>query len=601
MKLNTIKHLSLKAAALCLGATITFGVSSCSDLLDQESDHATYPDKDHLTNPKDTVYSVLGIINKLQVIADRTILLGEARGDLVDVTSTTPADLRNVALFQIGDSNIYNSPRDYYAVINNCNYFLSKADTALKNNRNEYIFRKEFAAVKAYRAWTYLQLAINYGKVPFITEPILSNSDADKDYPRYDIQQICDYFISDLAPYVSIAHPGYGSIRNTNSDFFYFPIYVLLGDLNLWGGHYKEAALNYYNYIATVNGTNSTYAIGTYGTSWVRNSTKWLNASDHWSYTCFYSAEALTPGASELITMIPGDSIPSEGNYSQLRNTFNSNEQNNYSPSLVPSEALKQLSKSQTYCHLTNDNKVVYVPSTLDYERSGDLRLMATWNSSSATINGKRYDNIQNIYKYATRNIHLYRRAMVYLRMAEALNRAGYPRFAFEILKNGVNNASIEANVIPYYTADSSYIKQFNFPNNRYILRTSTERTDENTMGLHSRGAGWSEYNQYYTLPDDTTITDSLARIDYQILGVEDLIMDEEALEFAFEGYRYYDLLRVALRRGDASYLANRILARKGVNGGSAVNEDDLKKDDVLFMSWKGKIGPKWDKTHYFN
>jgi hypothetical protein len=33
-------------------------------------------------------------------------------------------------------------------------------------------------------------------------------------------------------------------------------------------------------------------------------------------------------------------------------------------------------------------------------------------------------------------------------------------------------------------------------------------------------------------------------------------------LESAFEGYRYYDLMRVALRRGDVDYLARRVAAR---------------------------------------
>ena len=36
------------------------------------------------------------------------------------------------------------------------------------------------------------------------------------------------------------------------------------------------------------------------------------------------------------------------------------------------------------------------------------------------------------------------------------------------------------------------------------------------------------------------------------------------ALEGAFEGYRYYDLMRVALRRGDAAYLADPVSKRNG-------------------------------------
>ena len=238
MKRNIFKAFPAFAMMLLL--------ASCGDFFDQESDHVIYADKGHLGNATDTIYSVTGIMNKMQVISDRTFLLGEVRGDLMDINDYTPADLRDMARFDIGDNNAYNSPRDYYAIINNCNYFIANADTALKNNRNEYIFMREYAAVKAFRAWTYLQLVLNYGQVPFVTDPILSNADANKDYPMKGIQEVCDYFISDIEKFATIETPRYGTIRSNDSRFFYFPIYILLGDLNLWAGHYKEAALNYY-------------------------------------------------------------------------------------------------------------------------------------------------------------------------------------------------------------------------------------------------------------------------------------------------------------------------------------------------------------------
>ena len=178
--------------------------TSCSDFLYDDSDIVTYADKNHLTSDADTLWSVAGIMNKLQVVADRTILLGELRGDLVSVTPYADADIRDVASFNIGTDNRYNDIADYYAIVNNCNYFLANADTALRNSRNETIFMKEYAAVKAYRAWTYLQLATIYGRVPLITEPILTKEQGEKDYRECDIQEICRYFAADIAPYADM-------------------------------------------------------------------------------------------------------------------------------------------------------------------------------------------------------------------------------------------------------------------------------------------------------------------------------------------------------------------------------------------------------------
>lgn len=563
--------------------------SACSDLLDQESERVIDANKSHLDNASDSLYSVVGIMNKMQALGDRTVLLGELRGDLVDVTNNTSASLRDIANFQVGSDNPYNTPRDYYAVINNCNYFIAKADTSLKNNRNEKIFLKEYAAVKAFRAWTYLQLALNYGKVPFVTTPVLSKDDADYNYEKKDIKGVCEYLINDLAPLADVEYPNYGTIRDNNSRLFYFPIYVLLGDLNLWAGNYREAALNYYKYISTRNGRNSSYPVGMYRVAWNQGDSKWNNFSDSWSSNSFGSWVENVNANTELITEIPGDSIPSEGNYSQLKNYFNSNSDNDYKVSIVASQALKDISQSQRYCHVNAANEVVYAPNDLSNNRGGDLRLAATFTDRSTNFehNGEKVESYVQNSKYTSRNIHIYRRAMVYLRMAEALNRAGFPRFAFAILKTGVNNDVMDEEILPYYPDDEEFLKQFDFPTNRYKLRTRALNSDENTIGIHSHGTGWAELNDEYVYPEK----DNLAEEEE---AVEDLVINEEALEFAFEGTRFYDLMRVALRRNDPSYLANRIYQRRGAEQTGVMQGligVDLNDMNNWYLNWNGQLG----------
>lgn len=570
-------------------------LSSCSDFFEQESEHVTFTDKMHLNSPSDTIYSLIGIISKMQALGDRTILLGEARGDLVDVTSATSADLRELAQFDVKDDNIYNSPRDYYAVINNCNLYIAKADTALKDNRNKNIFIREYAAVKAYRAWTYLQLAINYGRVPFYTEPLLTKEQSDATYETKDIVDLCNWLANDIAPLANEEYPVLGNIGITDSRFLYFPINIVLGDLNLWAGNYKAAALAYYKAITTVNGPNSFYPISSSSVAWDGTGT-WSKINDTWSNL---SISEVYYNNRELITMIAGDSIPSDGNYSQLRGIFNSMPENNYKVSLVPSQAMKDISAEQVYCQVTEDGDTIYAPRNLSDNRAGDLRLSASWLLRQNFSYNDRQIDFQRIMKHQTRNIHIYRRATLYLRLAEALNRAGYPHFAYQILASGVNDKVIANTVLPYCStaADSAFVSQFSFPgtsNSGYqVVDFSIPSQAYNTIGLHSRGSGWSQANIYYQMPDDSTLN-AADRLAYQIDKVEKMIVDEGALEFAFEGTRYYDLLRVALRRNDPSFLANHIYNRRGADRVSEMKSEikkDLMNTKNWFLNWNGKIG----------
>jgi hypothetical protein len=594
--------------------------TSCEKFFEQDSDDVLYADKDHLNNAVDTVYSVVGIMNKLQAIADRTILLGEVRGDLIDLTSTASSDLRDLATFNVGDDNVYNAPRDYYAVINNCNYFIANANTALKSNRDEFIFMKEYAAVKAIRAWTYLQLVINYGRVPFVTEPVLSKEDAERQYEMYDIEAVCRYFLNDLASIPELyntSYPAYRTIRSTDSRYFFFPLSIIRGELNLWLGSvtqnkefYRQAALNYYKYISQRNGTGTAYPIGLSLRMWRPGSSSWT-ATQSVNINEAFNAESESSSnytTKELITMIPGDSIRAEGNYSELRNLFNSTEDNQYKPSLTPSQAIQDISAAQVNCCLSTVRSdgsvsVAYAPQGLSKHQSGDLRLSNVWSEGYAfnTVSSELVET-QSILKYQTRNVHIYRRQMVYLRMAEALNQAGYPRMAFQMLAQGVNNKVKNDTIYKFYSEnDSLLLAQFDFPETLYGLFTvsdvvsSTFLASHNTIGIHTRGSGWTPRNEYYVMPDDTTITDPEARLARQIAGVDSLILNESALELAFEGTRYYDVMRYAMRQSNpGEAMAKIIYGRRGESRRAEMQgtiKKDLNNKANWFLNWNGKIG----------
>ena len=119
------------------------GFTACEDMLDVSSTSIQYEDQHTLNSAGDSLYSVAGSLSKLQNIADRTVLLGELRADLVTDNENTEKDLRELINHDVKAGNAYLDYSDYYAVINNCNYYLAHADTAYIKN-GERIFIKEY-------------------------------------------------------------------------------------------------------------------------------------------------------------------------------------------------------------------------------------------------------------------------------------------------------------------------------------------------------------------------------------------------------------------------------------------------------------------------
>ena len=547
---------------LALLAMMGTSIISCDDMLDMGNDDVLYADENHLTQGTDTVNSFVGILAQLQKIAVRTNLYGELRGDLVVVNNNANADLKAISNFEVTDSNAYNNPRDYYSVINNCNYYLANADTTLMERRYDAttlsaydfrVFQAEYCAVRAIRAWVYLQLAQVYGdNIPLVTEPILSLDDANdilEGTEKKSFEQICDYFIEDLKPYVSwfaypYHHDTYG--YSMPARMAVMPIQLVLGDLYLWSASLKggdaalagQAAKCYYDYISwlptelgvdnntgykqkTVTTANRTYwLVNNFITS---NFNSFAESNAYWSTTSFGTAN------SEVISAIAMDSLASEDNYNALRVLYNYDRENeNVEASIAPSQVCCDYSDSQVYGQIYNDGSQLvfgFVPKNVLNETMvarhyvGDLRLAA--NLSLNRLRDNDWES-QTIWKtYMAQDVIVYRTGQVYLRMAEALNMAGYPKFALAILTVGLDNTVIENEVLRECNtkADSTFVQYFDFPSrffktrvlNYTIIGTDVTVTyhlaenaqDVNQIGIHARGSGFYPRNPFYYDPSN--------------------------------------------------------------------------------------------------
>lgn len=575
----------MKYRNIAIAATALLFTVSCGDMLDTDSGIVEFEKDNRITEASDTVYNMLGIINKMQVVAERNAIVGEVRSDLVSITDKASADLKALADFTATTENSYNRVSDYYAVINNCNNFIAKADTTL-SLKGIKVFKREYVAAKVFRAWAYLQAVQIYGKLPLVTEPVYSESQAEREMQKApsDIKTICSYLAEDLKPYVNERVPNYGS--NIIPQRAFIPVRVMLGDLYLWAEDYENAAKSYYDYLTLQENPQPTEMMYN---RWGTNSKEFTEENSP-------SMEYRIMGSpwydhTEAISNITLESQPYYGNQTQLYYLYNSDvDHNNGYASLRPSKQMREIFKRQHYTHLYIDNSnhrdTVGGPTTDqlgDYYKyiQGDLRYHCFY--SDREVNRDEYSPysplMQTVDKFTASGFNIYRRSMIYLRFAEALNRLNYPQTAMAILKYGLCQTYINEHIDETERLAAA----------RFLTWDPVKFTTSNTMGIHGHGCGYVECDTvYYILPQPATaLATRQDTVAYQVPLVEDMIIEEMALEGAYEGNRFYDLMRVALRRNDPNYLAERVALRDGTGTPNATLLDLLKTTSNWYLPVK--------------
>ncbi len=327
---------------LGMGAATT----SCEDMFEAENNLVT-PD----LAPKDTIYQMMGIVQRMQKLAERTVLLGEVRADLLDVDpihatahlqglydntpdKTQPYD----PIKKVG--NIYNQPTDYYAVINSCNIYLAYVDS-LQKTYGTYKYEKEICATKCFRAWCYLELVKIYGPVPFVQQPILTTDAAEAIVANpenvLDMEAVIDKCIDDLQKYPSMEknnelRPSYsGKWNEISFGNFFIPVRALLAELYMWKGtcsgnpeDYKLAVSMYHDFFCYPNEERN---VGRYLKIWDRWDGDNFGLNDY--QDSYYNRFSVSM-TDENLGVIPCDTAAFYGNYNNISEIFNSMYKNNY-------------------------------------------------------------------------------------------------------------------------------------------------------------------------------------------------------------------------------------------------------------------------------
>ena len=608
---HTFRFKGLGLALLPVYLCAALVLSSCQDMMETDSNRQVFnPALDQKT---DSIFYTLGILKGVQQAIDQYVLVGEMRGDLATTNKYTETDLRQLYNFSYDGTNKYDSAYVWYRVINNCNYYVAHRDTTLMTG-SRYVARSEYAQALSIRAWAYMQLAKTYGSVPFFTYPITSISEAEKASKgeKKDLRGIVDALAPELQKFSGIAVPTYGNIdagktnaggqKTVNTKQTMFPVDLVLGDMYLETNQYEKAALSYWTYIrdnklTTKNVAATPYLNYTFPNheTYPSDMPRSFTVSANWS-SCFSLSSPV-----DVITYVPMGVNKLRGTTTNLPKLFgwdyyttdidtaainNGTGHYNASKQYVLE---RQIDPSQTYLNLCNSQYYYYKPEgntassrVVSAVQLGDMRRQSTLQSVT-----KSDSTFFLMTKYEGGNINIYRTAIVYLRLAEALNRMGFPDAAFAILKDGIGDGQLSSadyttdslgNYVSGYVRDTTltmletkvpFLSEAYYSYFSRTLGSSLNNANNYNFGIHSRGCGENVEGPYSGYQYSTEILKKRVQlgnydgeaIDSTFLygpaaidAVEDLICDEYALETAFEGNRFGDLTRIARHKNASEF-----------------------------------------------
>ena len=590
-----MKSKSIIAALL---AVFTLGMTtSCEDMFSIDSNRVVY---DHEINTSaDSVYSTLGVLQCVRKIADRYVILGEARGDNAQIDEKrTKTSLRNLANFEFDAENEYLNVRDYYAVINNCNYALEHMNTSLALN-NKYVLMDEYAALLGIRAWTYLQLAINYGKVPYYTYPILTEADVEKanSEERKDIVAIAADLAPQLIPFLDEELPTFAATKGT-----YPVLRLVLAELYLWSGDYENAKKYYEEYFmknknATLkmndeNGTVMQAGYLEFGGAFAT----WNGFEPKGNTTA--ESTVSTPNATkkgeDMISAVTMELSSSSGVVSEVAGLFNMGY-------LQPSSSWLTLCSNQMVFNV-EESKETGKKTLKTTSKVGDMRRYTYTKTSrffSTADDGMEESEERLIFtKHSASQIVTQRQSVACLRWAEAMNSLAREQYNINptdsiARKNALDAFNLLKDAFKVFFPEGSEVAK-NFERFHDIIDPAKNDLQKMYMGIHGRGTGDVYYDQKSYVLDSVVIRARLGKAENEAITfndtvqfIDELIIDELALESAMEGNRFGDLIRFAKRReawGDSEYrdfLAGRVANRGG-------EEAEVEERDALYNKLNG-------------
>jgi hypothetical protein len=514
-------------------------LASCKKMLDVEPKDVL-DENNMYRNVFDADAAVIGVYGKFMGLAEQYVLLNELRGDLATVTANADINLQQLEAHRVQDGNPYASPKPFYEVILNCNDVLRNLDIMLRDKKlkqDEYNMR--CSDIATLRCWLYLQLGIHFGKVPYVTNELadVTALETIASLPRMEFGRLIDTLTRQMEtlpymqPYASSASL-VTTIDGYVTNKFFINKQIVAGQLYLWKGDYRKAAVAFKN-VMEAGGAGDLYTNRLTGSSKADNNDlavgyvryrEWDenmlvdNNSQGWRSIFARSEDKLF--GYEWIWYLPFNK-----NFKPVNPFISLFSNRGGSYLLKPSQYAVDKWNSQKQKNdfsydargkifswrMLNDQPVImkYLYNYLDEKSFAPINLFEK--------NGKWF---------------LYRAASLHLDFAEAANRDAHPSLAYAMLNQGLTT-------IPNKITNEGSPYDFD----------ARKSDNPKITGDWCFNAGIRGRANLYSpaVTGDST------------LFIEDQVISEAGLELAYEGRRWPDLVRIALRRNDPSFLADKI------------------------------------------
>ena len=550
---------------------ILMGVStmifaSCSYFFEPNNDTTLNGDR-YIKEGSELYSGFLGIITKIQAIGDKAIYLTDMRGELLEPTENTPADLYSIYNYDDDLSgNSYADPSGFYEVINACNDYLRKLKTYEENNSiNESHYKALVSSTLRVKTWMFMTIAKIYGEVVWVDKPMTSL----RDLSKFDVLNLDETMVACK----NLLDIGFDNIDGTyetawkdwvdpdtelaNSEYRRWdmmtpPYYALYAEICLWLGRYQQCI----NMI--LNKMNSMYEkTNNQSIAFLRNDMLFSH------YNNFFNNE--TPYDYESASAIMYDYQNRQTN--NLLKHFDSDYPNKYW--LAPAEVAVERFKDNEFDPLGNQTKDFRMDRTV-YDYNGKW-VVCKFRPISSPLRAAYRDDVF---------VYTYRGADLYFMLAEAFNQLGRRAVIDALINVGVSGYISEFDV----NEEGTYSGNWYGFTPHWTNASTVYNYSNGTSGIASRkygdkGIRGTEVS--YSGLGSRTFTSDKQNNDEEILK-------EMMLEMACEGKVYPAMIRMAKRYNDNSFMAKYISEKYETTGNAEDIRSKIMNGDY-FIKWNLK------------